>query len=94
MLQIGLLETAYSERVPRKSLFRNGLQPYCAKVHHVFDIDSDMRSSINTGLVVVGEFQGGSATEYTAMGDAVIVAARMKRLAEHQVLLEGVLMAV
>jgi class 3 adenylate cyclase/tetratricopeptide (TPR) repeat protein len=58
------------------------LQPYREKVRRVFGIDFNVRIGINTGLVVVGEFGGGGATEYTAMGDAINVAARMQQAAE------------
>src|SRR5207244_12857362 len=44
-------------------------------------IDLRVRVGINTGPVVVGVVGTESASEYTAMGDAVNVAARMQALA-------------
>jgi class 3 adenylate cyclase len=46
-----------------------------------FGEDFELRIGINTGLVVVGEVGSSSITEYTAMGDAVNVAARMEQTA-------------
>ena len=44
--------------------------------------DFNIRIGINTGLVIAGHVGSGLATEYTAMGDAVNVAARMEQTAE------------
>jgi hypothetical protein len=46
------------------------------------DLDLDVRVGINTGPVVVGEVGSDLLLEYTAMGDAVNVAARMEQTAE------------
>jgi class 3 adenylate cyclase/tetratricopeptide (TPR) repeat protein len=43
--------------------------------------DFEVRLGINTGLVVVGSVGTGEMSEYTAMGDAVNVAARMEQTA-------------
>ncbi|MFN2138625.1 MAG: adenylate/guanylate cyclase domain-containing protein [Candidatus Promineifilaceae bacterium] len=45
-------------------------------------IDFNVRVGINTGLAVVGTVGSAAATEYTVMGDAVNVAARMEQTAE------------
>jgi len=45
-------------------------------------IDFNVRVGINTGLAIVGEVGSESAGDYTAMGDAVNVAARMEQTAE------------
>jgi class 3 adenylate cyclase/tetratricopeptide (TPR) repeat protein len=55
--------------------YRDGM-----KAHR--DLDLDVRVGINTGPVVVGEVGSDLRLEYTAMGDAVNVAARMEQTAE------------
>ena len=47
-----------------------------------FDKDFNLRIGVNTGLVVVGDVGSSAVTEYTAMGDAVNVAARMEQTAQ------------
>ena len=47
-----------------------------------YDKDFNLRIGVNTGLVVVGEVGSSAVTEYTAMGDAVNVAARMEQTAQ------------
>jgi len=59
-----------------------GLQPYQQQVKQSHGLDFNVRAGINTGLVVVGEVGSDLRVEYTAMGDAVNLAARMEQTAE------------
>ncbi|MGD8750559.1 MAG: adenylate/guanylate cyclase domain-containing protein, partial [Anaerolineales bacterium] len=59
-----------------------GMQPYRAQVQQEWGIDFDVRIGINTGLVMVGAIGSDLRMEYTAMGDAVNVAARMEQTAK------------
>jgi class 3 adenylate cyclase/tetratricopeptide (TPR) repeat protein len=54
---------------------------YREKVNSEWGIDIDVRVGINTGLVVVGAVGSDLRTEYTALGDAVNLAARMEQTA-------------
>ncbi len=54
---------------------------YRQDVRKEYGIDFDVRIGINTGPVVVGDVGASRAMEYTAMGDAVNVAARMEQTA-------------
>ena len=56
--------------------------PYKEDVRARHGLDLDVRVGINTGPVVVGQVGSDLRLEYTAMGDAVNVAARMEQTAE------------
>jgi class 3 adenylate cyclase/tetratricopeptide (TPR) repeat protein len=55
--------------------------PYREKLREERDLVFNVRVGINTGLAVVGEVGSDVRGEYTAMGDAVNVAARMEQTA-------------
>ena len=59
----------------------NGIQSFIAQFRDDYGWDFNVRVGINTGPVVVGEIGGGQTGEYTAMGDAINVAARMEQTA-------------
>lgn len=58
------------------------IQPFCQEIQDLYDMDFSVRVGINTGPVVVGEIGADLAMEYTAMGDAANLAARMEQTAE------------
>jgi predicted ATPase/class 3 adenylate cyclase len=58
------------------------LEPYREEVAGRFGIDFNVRVGINTGPVVVGAMGSDLRLEYTAMGDAVNLAARMEQTAD------------
>jgi class 3 adenylate cyclase len=58
------------------------IQPLRLKLQRERDLDFNIRVGINTGLAVVGDVGSKVHEEYTAMGDAVNVAARMEQTAE------------
>ncbi len=60
----------------------DSLQPYREQVKAEWDIDINVRVGINTGLVVVGAVGSDLRMEYSALGDAINMAARMEQAAE------------
>lgn len=58
------------------------LQPFRQELQREYQMDFDVRLGINTGPVVVGEIGTALAGEYTAMGDAVNLAARLEQIAQ------------
>ncbi len=59
----------------------NAAREYAAEVTAQHKIDFQIRVGINTGLVIVGEVGSDLKYEYTAMGDAVNLAARLQSAA-------------
>jgi class 3 adenylate cyclase/tetratricopeptide (TPR) repeat protein len=59
----------------------SSMAPYRERVRQQWGIDFDVRVGINTGLVVVGAMGSDLRMEYTAMGDAINLAARMEQTA-------------
>ncbi len=57
------------------------MEPYSAEIKEKWGIDLAVRVGINTGLVVVGEVGSDLRVEYTALGDAINMAARMEQTA-------------
>jgi ABC-type oligopeptide transport system substrate-binding subunit/class 3 adenylate cyclase len=72
------------ERACRAALeIIEGAQKYAARLEEERGIRGfNVRVGINTGLVVVGEVGSDLRVEYTAMGDAINLAARMESAAE------------
>ncbi len=58
-----------------------GFAPYRGKVQHEWGVEIDVRVGINTGLVMVGAVGSDLQMEYTALGDAINLAARMEQTA-------------
>ena len=58
-----------------------GISPYREQVRQRYGVDFDVRVGINTGLVVVGAVGSDLRMEYTALGDAINLAARMEQTA-------------
>ena len=60
----------------------SGITPYREKIQKEWGIAINIRVGINTGLVVVGTVGSDLRMEYTALGDAINLAARMEQTAE------------
>jgi class 3 adenylate cyclase/tetratricopeptide (TPR) repeat protein len=58
------------------------IEPYSKQIQEEKGIRFKVRVGINTGLVVVGEVGSDLRMEYTAIGDAINLAARMEQTAE------------
>ncbi|HEX2697887.1 MAG TPA: adenylate/guanylate cyclase domain-containing protein, partial [Anaerolineales bacterium] len=61
---------------------QSSIEPYSQEIREKHGIDFKVRVGINTGLVVVGEIGSDLRLEYTAIGDAINLAARMEQTAE------------
>jgi class 3 adenylate cyclase len=57
------------------------MQSFCGQIQQQYGIDFNVRVGINTGLVVVGAVGSDLRMEYTAIGDAINLAARMEQTA-------------
>ena len=60
----------------------SGFSPYRDRIQHDWGFDINVRVGINTGLVVVGTVGSDLRMEYSALGDAINLAARMEQTAE------------
>ncbi|MGZ9223018.1 MAG: AAA family ATPase [Anaerolineales bacterium] len=60
---------------------QSGIKPYADEVRLKHGLEFGLRVGINTGLVVVGEIGSDLRMEYTAIGDAINLAARMEQTA-------------
>ena len=59
----------------------SSIAPYRERIKKQWGLDFNVRVGINTGLVVVGAVGSDLRMEYTAMGDAINLAARMEQTA-------------
>lgn len=59
----------------------SGFSPYREEIFQQWGFEIDVRIGINTGLVVVGTVGSDLRMEYTALGDAINLAARMEQTA-------------
>jgi len=72
-----------AERAVRAALdMIAGIDELAEELRRVEGIDFKIRVGVNTGLAVVGEVGSQAKRQYTAMGDAVNVAARMRSAAQ------------
>jgi class 3 adenylate cyclase/predicted ATPase len=58
-----------------------GIGDYCQEIRSSYELDFNVRVGINTGRVVVGAVGSDVRHEYSALGDAINVAARMEQSA-------------
>jgi class 3 adenylate cyclase/tetratricopeptide (TPR) repeat protein len=61
---------------------QDGIRSYAEEVRLKHGLEFGLRVGINTGLVVVGEIGSDLRMEYTAIGDAINLAARMEQTAQ------------
>ena len=61
---------------------QEGIRAYADQIRLRYGLEFGLRVGINTGLVVVGEIGSDLRMEYTAIGDAINLAARMEQTAE------------
>lgn len=59
-----------------------GIRDYSDEIRRVWGIDLTVRVGVNTGLVVVGAVGSDLRMEYSALGDAINLAARMEQTAQ------------
>ena len=59
-----------------------GIGPFREQIKREYGLDFNVRVGINTGPVVAGDVGSAQGGEYTAMGDAVNLAARMEQTAQ------------
>src|SRR5574342_792753 len=60
---------------------QEGIKTYAEEIRLRYGLEFGLRVGINTGLVVVGEIGSDLRMEYTAIGDAINLAARMEQTA-------------